>query len=596
MFLHRVASTPDADAFYHPTSNGQWATLKWQDVGERVRNIAGGLRSLGLDNEERCAILSNTRVEWILVDIGILCSGGATSTIYPSSSAEECAYIIGDSDTRVVFCEDQVQLDKILEIREQLPSLHHAVLLEGPGGSDDFVLTLDELEAAGLAWHAANESAYEDIARGVEPDSLATLIYTSGTTGKPKGVRLTHDAWVFEGEAMDNLGFLSPADKQFLWLPLAHSFGKVLEASIIRIGIPTAIDGRIDRIVENMATIQPTFMGAVPRIFEKVYNKVVTGAKAGGPLKWRIFNWALRQGRAASQLRQQGKEPRGLLALKFAMANKLVFSKLQATFGGRVRFFISGGAPLARELAEFFHAAGILILEGYGLTESAAASFVNAPGKFKFGTVGHPLPGVDLRIDPEDGEILIKSRGVMAGYHNRAEATAEALTEDGWLRTGDIGALDPDGYLKITDRKKDLIKTSGGKYVAPQELEGRLKIISPLIGQVLVHGNNRNFCSALITLNVDHIPKWADGHGKGSHSYVQLSKDAEVTAAVQEAVDTLNNGLAKHETIKRFALLPSDFTIESGELTPSMKVKRRVVETKYRDVLDGFYTGSVAQI
>lgn len=599
MFLHRVSATPDTDAFYYPDEKEEWKTLRWKDVGERVRAIATGLRALGMAPEDRAAIICNTRVEWVLADLGISCAGCATTTIYPSSIESQVEFIVHDSGSRVVFAEDDDQVAKLAAIRERCPDIAKVVNITGRGGHDGWVISLSELEETGAAWDKANPGAYEAGIQAVEAHHLATLIYTSGTTGNPKGVELTNDCWVFEGEAMDQLGFLTPADKQFLWLPLSHSFGKVLEASVIRIGVPTAIDGRIPKIVENLGVVRPTFVAAVPRIFEKVYNKVVAGAKEGGRLKWRTFQWALSVGREVSQRKQRGQQPSGALALKYAVADKLVFSKLKERFGGRLRFFISGSAPLSREIAEFFHAADILILEGYGLTESSAASFVNRPDRFKFGTVGQPLPGVELKLDPADNEILLGGRGIMRGYYNLAEKSAESLVtdEDGtWLRTGDIGEMDPDGFLRITDRKKDLIKTSGGKYVAPQELEGRLKTRSQYISQVLVHGNQRNFCSALITLDPEELAKWGDAHGRAGKSYEALTRDPEVVAMLQAAVDDLNGELARYETIKKFAILPRDFSIEGGELTPSMKMKRKAIEKQYMHVLDGFYAGALAEV
>ncbi|MFM2244362.1 MAG: hypothetical protein RL071_436, partial [Pseudomonadota bacterium] len=374
MFLHRIQATPDSDALYYPDANEEWKTLRWKEVGERVRAIACGLRALGLAPEERASIISNTRYDWILIDIAIGCARGATTTIYPSTTTDGVEYILKDSETKVVFAEDASQVKKLAEIRANTPGVAKVVVMSGNGGHDGWVITLSELEELGRQWDKDNAGAYEAGIREVRPEHIATLIYTSGTTGEPKGVVLTNDCWVFEGEAMNNLGFLTPADKQFLWLPLSHSFGKVLEAAIIRIGVPTAVDGRIDRIVENLGKVRPTFVAAVPRIFEKVYNKVVSGAKDGGKLKWKIFQWAVGVGKEVSQLRQAGRQPTGALALKFSVADKLVFSKLRDRFGGRLRFFISGSAPLNRELAEFFHAANILIVEGYGLTETSAAS------------------------------------------------------------------------------------------------------------------------------------------------------------------------------------------------------------------------------
>jgi len=575
--------------------NGGWDTITWADVDSRVRKISAGLLARGLDAEQRCSILCGTRVEWILSDFAILCAGGATTTIYPSNTPEECAYIINDSESRYVFAEDKEQVDKLVAVRDQIPTVKHVVVLDGDSGHDGWVVSLAQLESEGAERNASKPDEFETVAKSVGPDQLATLIYTSGTTGQPKGVELTHDCWVFESEAMDSMGIMSATDRQYLFLPLAHSFAKVLEVAILRIGIPTAVDGRVDTLVDNLGVIQPTFMGAVPRIFEKVYNKVVSGAHDAGGLKLRIFNWSVRVGAKVSALRQQGKEPAGVLALKNAVADRLVFSKLRARFGGKVRFFISGGAPLSREIAEFFHACGILILEGYGLTESSAASFVNRPSAFKFGTVGQPVPGVEIKIAESDGEIMIKSRGVMRGYYNLPEASEEVLTE-GWLHTGDIGEIDAKGFLKITDRKKDLIKTSGGKYVAPQKLENKLKTLSPYISQVLVHGNLRNFCSALITLNEEEIRKWAEDNGLGSSSYAEIASDDRTKSMVSKFVSELNGELASYETVKKFALLPADFALETGELTPKLSVKRKVVEAKYKDVLDDFYAGAVQSI
>jgi long-chain acyl-CoA synthetase len=596
IFLHRVASTPDSDAFYYPMlPSAEWKTLSWKDVGNEVREIACGLRALGLESEQRVSLLSNTRVEWLLCDIGIMCAAGATTTIYPSNTPTECEFIINDSDTRFVICEDASQLDKLLSVRAAMPQVKHVVIIDGKSGHDGWVVSLDDLKRKGRERHQATPAQYEEVARSVESHHLATLIYTSGTTGMPKGVELTHDNWVFEGEAMDAIGVMSPADKQYLWLPMAHSFGKVLEVALIRIGIPTAIDGRIDKIVENLAVVKPTFVAAVPRIFEKVYNKVVSGAKDGGGVKYKIFTWALGVGKEVSQLKQAGKKPVGLLGIKYGIADKLVFSKLKARFGGRLRFFISGSAALNRDIAEFFHAADMLILEGYGLTETSAASYVNRLEKYKFGTVGLPVPGVEVRIAEEDGEILLGGRGIMRGYHNNPEANAETL-DNGWLRTGDIGVIDADGFLKITDRKKDLIKTSGGKYVAPQNLEGKLKASCTYLSQVIVHGNNRNFCSALITLEPDNLAKWGNDNGHPGKTYAELTQLPEVRALIQPFIDQLNASEPSYSTIKKFAILTKDFSIEDGDLTPSQKVKRKAIEGKNKALLDGFYAGAMQEM
>ena len=594
MLLRRVEATPDNPAFLHPEGDG-WKTLTWRQTGDRVRAIACGLLSLGLAPEERCAIFSSTRMEWVLADLGILCAGGATTTIYPANTPDECVYVLQDCEAAFVFVEDAALLAKLADRRHDVPSVRGVIVFDGPGGEDSLVIPLSTLESRGREYDAAHPEAYEAAVRGIDAGSLATLIYTSGTTGRPKGVELTHDCWVYEAEAIEAIHMLGADDLQYFWLPLAHVFGKVLEAAQIRIGFPTAVDGRVDRLVENLKIIRPTFICAVPRIFEKVHNKILDQARAAGGARYKLFLWALAIGKRVSELRQAGKKPGGLLALQATIAEALVFKKVRRTFGGRLDFFISGSAPLARDLAEFFHAFGILILEGYGLTESSAATFVNRPEAYRFGTVGLALPGTEVRI-AHDGEILVRGRGVMRRYHERPEATAEVLDREGWLRTGDIGEIDGEGFLKITDRKKDLIKTSGGKYVAPTTVENRLALQCRYIGQVLVHGNNRNFCSALITLSEEEVRAWARQNGLAQKSLEELAADPRVHALIQSAVSELNAGLPRHESIQKFALLPAEFSVESGELTPSLKIRRRVVEQKHAALLASFYEGTVREV
>ncbi len=594
LFAKRVHDTPDREAFRFPVGE-DWRSMTWRQSGERVKAIAAGLLALGLQREDRVGLLSNTRLEWLLIDLGILSAGGATTTVYPSSTAEECAYILHDSETSYAFAEDSKQIDKLREHKAEMPDLEKVILLDGsPDKKDgDWVLTLAELEAKGAEVLAKDARAIDDVIDGIKEDHLATLIYTSGTTGKPKGVRLLHSCWAYVADAIDQTRLWSDSDVQYLWLPMSHSFGKVCMAGHIASGSVTAIDGRIPKLVDNLAIVRPTLMAAVPRIFEKVYNRIIEKSKQGSPIKQKIFAWAISVGKEGSKLRQQGKEPSGLLALKLKLADRLVFDKIKQTFGGRVRYFISGSAPLSGEIAEFFHACGVLILEGYGLTETSAASFVNRSNKYSFGSVGMPMPGTECKLAPEDGEILIKSPGVMQGYHNLPEATAETLTKDGWLRTGDIGEVDPQGFLRITDRKKDLIKTSGGKYIAPQHIEGKLKANCPYLSQVIIHGDKRNFVTALVTLDEEALMKWARDKGL-TKSYVELVKGPEVKELLKPYFDEVNKSLAKYETVKQFSILPADLTVEEGELTPSLKVKRKVVEKKYAPLLDKMYEGSIA--
>lgn len=589
VLLHRIHATPDTTAYTYPVG-ATWSRVTWRQFGDQVRQAAMGLRSLGLKNEERVAILSGTRYEWILADLGILTAAGATTTIYPSNLPDECEYILNNSDSRYVFAENDEQVKKLVSVKAKLPMVRKVVTFDGKSSADGWVITLAELLDAGKS---ASVEDWEASCRSVKSQDIATLIYTSGTTGKPKGVVLPHDCWVYEGEAIDEMKLIVPDDVHYLWLPLAHSFGKVLEVAQLKIGFQTAVDGRVDKLVENLGQVKPTVVAAVPRIFEKVYNRLVENARNGGALKYRIFKWAMEVGKEVSALQQKRQEPSGMLAVKHSMAEKLVFSKLKERFGGRMKYFISGSAPLSREMAEFFHAAGVLILEGYGLTETSAASFVNRPSSFRFGTVGPPLPGTEVKI-ATDGEILIRGRGVMRGYHNLPAETQEAL-KDGWLATGDIGEVDADGLLRITDRKKDLIKTSGGKYVAPQSIEADLKMRCPYVSQAVVHGNNRNFCTMLVALDQEAITAWAKENNVAG-GYAEVVKDARTRELIKGFIQQLNKTLPSYASIKNFAILPTDLTLEAGDFTPSLKLKRKAVEQKYKAILDGFYAGNLAEV
>lgn len=587
LFFTRVRETPTREAYRYPDENEVWQSLTWAETGEQVTKLAAGLISLGIQPEERIAIASGTRYEWIFADLAINASGAATTTVYPSTLGADVAYILADSDSKFAFAEDDEQIAKLREKRSELPSLRKIITFDGQTDGD-WIISLDDLEKLGEAYLVEHPDVVDERVAATTPESLATLIYTSGTTGRPKGVRLSHDGWTYEGAATYAGGFLSIDDLQFLWLPMAHSFGKVLLTTQLQVGFCTAIDGRVPRIVDNLAIVRPTFMGAAPRIFEKAYGRIVSMADEEGGVKAKIFHWAEAVGLEKSRLERSGKKVPAVLGAKFKIADKLVFSKVRARFGGRVRFFISGAAALSPDIAEWFHAAGIIILEGYGLTETSAGSFVNHPDNLKIGTVGLAMPGTEARI-AEDGEILIKGPGVMRGYHNLEGESASALTADGWLATGDIGEFDADGFLRITDRKKDLFKTSGGKYVAPSHVEGMFKGVCPLASQMVVYGADRKFCSALVTLDPDAIAAWAEHHGMTGKSYAEIVTSAEIEKVVTGYVDELNSKLNPWETIKKFKILDQDLTIESGEITPSLKLKRKVVEDNNRAILDGFY-------
>ncbi|GGB86722.1 AMP-dependent synthetase [Knoellia flava TL1] len=596
LFRQRVEKTPDSPAFMYAKvteSGDEWLTVTWAEAKSRVDAIGAGLVALGVAPEERVALASATRYEWALADLAVMVAGGVTTTIYPTTIDDDVAFILADSQSKVVFAEDAEQVAKLRRIAGSVPGVSKVVTFDpaAAAGEDDWVISLDDLAEMGRAELERMPGLIDERIDALTPDRLATIIYTSGTTGRPKGVRLLHRAWTYEAAATDSIGILRDDDLQYLWLPLAHVFGKLLLTLPLQIGFCTAIDGRIDKIVDNLAVVRPTFMGAAPRIFEKAYNRVQMMMESDGGVKLKLFRWAEGVGREVSDLRAQGKEPSGMLARKHALADKLVLSKVRGRFGGRVRLFISGSAALNQDVGRWFDSMGMLVGEGYGLTESCAATTVNRTAAYRYGTVGWPLPGTEVRI-AEDGEVLLRGEGIMDGYHNNPEATAEVIDADGWFHTGDIGELDDRGFLKITDRKKDLFKTSGGKYVAPSMIESQFKGMCPFVSQFIVHGADRNFVSALVTLDPDAIEGWAADNGLGGKSYAEIVTSPQAHEMVQGYVDELNAGLNRWETVKKFTILDHDLTVDSGELTPSLKLKRKVVSERYKDALDAHYAGA----
>jgi long-chain acyl-CoA synthetase len=592
LFLSRVAATPDAPAFLHP-EEGAWKILSWRETAVRVREIACGLLSLGLSPGDRVAIVSSTRLEWVLADLAVGCAGGVTATVYPVSTEEDTSFILSDSRATVVFAEDASQARRIQASANARTVARPLVLLDASDGLPGGAMSLLDLAAMGRAWDASHPGGFDAAASAAGPSDLATLIYTSGTTGRPKGVELPHDCWLFEVESIGSLGLFGPDDLQFLWLPLAHVFGKVCVTLGIGFGFPTAVDGRPDRIAANLAAVKPTFVCVVPRIFERVHAKILEQANAAGPAKAAIFRWALGVGTEAARRRASGHRVGFFLAGKRRIADALVLRKVRARFGGRLRFFICGSVALERELTEFFAAFGVTICEGYGLSESTAMTVSNLPDRNRWGTVGIPIPGMEVSF-AEDGEILLRGRGIMRGYFGLPEETVRALDREGWLHTGDIGVLDEGGHLVITDRKRDMIKTSGGKFVAPQHVEGKLKLETPVISQVLLYGEGRRFCTALITLSEEELAARSRAEGTGGASYADLVRDPRIVDLVRRHVEHVNANLARYEAIRRWAILPAEFKVETGELTPSLKVRRRVVEERYRDVLDSLYAEAPA--
>ncbi|HEY7953818.1 MAG TPA: long-chain fatty acid--CoA ligase [Polyangia bacterium] len=586
---------------------GVWREATWNDWDHASREIAGGLRALGLGHGDRACLLANTRPEWVYCDIGILMAGGITVPIYQSNVPHECEYIVNDSGAKVVFAEDPSQILKLMAERDKLGRVAKVVYFDKtvklakpdaqgrtelsldevlPAAEKEWVISLAELRALGQKWIAEHPEELERGWAAIDPASPFTIVYTSGTTGPPKGVVLTHANIVWECEAMRDVLPVDETDEQLLFLPLAHIFAKILEWTAIVKGPRIAFAESIAQIKANLGEVRPTFMCAVPRVLEKVYIGILGNRNASPPTKQKIFDWAFSVGRKVSKLKQQNQPIPFGLSVKNALATKLVFGKIQAVLGGRIRFLVSGGAPLSREIAEFFHAAGVLVLEGWGLTETTAGTCVNRPDKYAFGSVGAPVPGIEVKI-AADGEILVRGGSVMREYYGKPEATAEAIDQEGWFHTGDIGVM-TDGLLRITDRKKDIIVNAGGKNIAPQNLENALKA-TPYISQVMVHGDQRPYLVALVTLNEENVAKWARDNNVAFSTLAELAKSPEVHKLVQKYIDELNAKEPSYSSIKKFSILPADFSQETGELTPTLKVKRKFTGEKFREVIDAFY-------
>jgi len=572
--------------------DGQWQAISSAELRQAVEELSMGLRALGIDRRDRVAILSENRPEWAFADLAILATGAVDVPIYPTLTPPQVLHILEDSQCKAIFVSNTTHESKVAEIRAKLPHLQHVIRMDDGTGRHSSVLTLAEVRSRGRAPLAQEPDAVRKRAAGVKADDLATLIYTSGTTGQPKGVMLVHSNIVSNVLAglsiFDGIG---PNDTHLSFLPLCH----ILERTgghyvMLHTGATIAYAESIDTVPANMLEVRPTLMIAVPRFFEKVHARVQEKVAADPPARQRIFKWALGVGREMF-VHQVARTRPGLgLSLRHKLASKLVFAKVKQRTGGRMRIFVSGGAPLGRELAEFFGAVGLLVLEGYGLTETSPVIAVNLPQAMRPGTVGKAVPGVEVKIAP-DGEILTRGPHVMKGYYNQPQATAEVIEPDGWFHTGDVGVLDADGYLTITDRKKDILVTSAGKNIAPQPIENRLKT-NPFVAEVVMVGNKRHFPAALVVPSFERLEKWAAEKGVSFGSRDELVKRPEVLAHYESLVDQLTDDLAKFERIKKIKLLSKEFSIEAGELTPTMKVKRRVIEVKYKELIDNIYEGA----
>jgi long-chain acyl-CoA synthetase len=575
---HDAVSKNRTTPAYLVQHEGGWREVSWREAAERVEDYANGLLALGVRKGDAFAIIAQTTLEWTLFDLALAQVGAAGVAIYANSSARDAAYILGHSESVGVLCEDDSQLAKVHEHREELPRLEHALTYSDLPG----------LATRGRAYAARHPDALAAAREAVDEDDLFTFIYTSGTTGPPKGCMISHRNQYAMISVVDELdGFTVEGDVMLLYLPLAHNFGRLMSLSGPYCGYTIAFLPDPLQAADALTQVRPTVFPSVPRVYEKVYTGVLAKFDEATGVKRKLVDWALGVGREVSALRQAGRPVPGGLALRHRIADRLVYSKIKSRLGGRLRTAISGGAPLAPEIAEFFHAIDILILEGYGLTESTTAISTNRHNRYRFGTVGPALPGFEVKL-AEDGELLARSDTIFQGYFKDPDATAEVLDADGWLRTGDIASIDEDGFITITDRKKDILITAGGKNVSPQNLENDLKT-SRWISQALVVGDRRPYVAAIVTLDPVEIAKWAAEHGVAADDPVALAEDEQVRALVQGIVDDVNADRSRYEQIKRFAVLPRDFTMDAGEITPTLKLKRRVVREHFADVIDRLY-------
>ncbi len=589
VFWSRVQRSADRPA-QQAKRDGAWQTLTWREVGDVVREVALGLVALGRQKGDAVALLSTSRAEWTQADMAIFSAGCVTVPIYPTYPAELIAYVVNDSQARTLIVEDAGQLAKALEARPKMDGLQQIIVMTGYDARQppEYVMTWDTLRRLGRDARAAHESTLAERVASTSAQDVATIVYTSGTTGPPKGVVQTHGNHL---AALQASGQATPVEEgwvHLLFLPLAHSFARLESFLGVHHGLVTAFAENIDKVGDNLREVQPHFICSVPRVFEKVYAKILAGVEAGSPAKRKIFHWAFGVGREVSRRQQAGEPIPGVLQFKHRLAHRLVFAKLHAALGGRLRWAVSGGAPLSRDIAEFFHAAGILILEGYGLTETCPVLTFNSPDRFKFGSVGRALPGVELKI-AADGEILAHGANIATrGYYKQAQATADVFEPSGWFHTGDIGHVDKDGFLFITDRKKDMIVTAGGMNIAPQNIENLLKT-DPFVSQAMVYGDRKPYPVALVTINPEELVKFAREQGILAAEPQVIVKHPKIVERVERIVEEKNTQLQSYAKIKKFAVLPVDFTQDGGELTPTLKVKRKVVTEKYRSVLEDLY-------
>lgn len=585
MFDQSVQQFGDEPALAHKPKGGTYQDITYTEFGNSVDAFSKGLNALGIEKEDRIAILSENRPEWAISDFGILKAGGINVPMFSTLTPAQVGYILNDSGAKIICVSTRSQLEKVIDIRDGVETLEQIILYDS---------SEEELPEGVIEFYEVCERGKEvdELNIDVSEEDIATIIYTSGTTGNPKGVMLTHTNFLSNYNACKSLIDVSHADVLLSFLPLSHVFERLGGHYVpIFSGAKIAYAESTFTVAQNMQDVSPTVMLSVPRLYETMHDRVLRAVEAGSPLKQKIFHWGVSVGSAVSSAIQQGKKPSAMLQLKQSIADKLVFAKLKTATGGRLRFFVSGGAALPQSIAEFFHAAGILILEGYGLTETSPVISLNYPDKWKFGTVGAPVPGIEVNI-AEDGEILTRGPHVMKGYFNNEQATTEVIDQDGWFYTGDIGVIDEGGFIKITDRKKNIIVLSNGKNVAPQPLESQL-VQSPYINQIMLVGNERKNVAALIVPNFDMLNTWAGENDVDTSEISTLVNTREVQQLIQQEIRGLLSDFADFEQVRRFALLEKEFSQEENEMTPTLKLKRNIIMEKYADVIEGMYPEEV---
>ncbi len=564
---------------------GQMESNSWNTFYRDVKNVSKSLLALGIEKNQKVNILSYTCLQWLMVDFGIVSTGAVTVGIYQSNLPKDCQYIIDHSDAVLIFVENEEQLEKILSIRNDIPNIRNVVMFNG-SHPDDWVLSFEQFIALGKD---VPDSDFEQRANEVQPADMAGIVYTSGTTGVPKGVMLSHDNITFTVESVLQSTVIQEGEGGFLFLPLAHVFARITVYAAMAASAPITFTRSMETIVDDIKASQPIWFPSVPRIYEKVYAKVIGGAEAKGGLALKIFRWAVAVGNQVSDFKLAKKPVPALLNQKYKLATKLVFSKIQAALGGQIKWCISGAAPISPDIAKFFHAAGILILEGIGMTENTSFTNVNRFDNYRFGWVGQAGPGIELKI-ADDGELLTRGRNTMMGYYKMPEETAATISEDGWLHTGDIGEIDEEGFLRITGRKKDLIITAGGKNIAPAAIENVLATCK-YINQVCVIGDKRKFLSALVTVDPDVVKEYAAANGIEFNDLEDLIEHEQITQTVQTQIETLNTNFASYESIKKITIVP-EFTIENGLLTPTMKLKKNIIIKRYQTEIEAMYPNS----